>query len=453
MSALEKILQLVGTADPYRNAPQNLAALQIEALRERFADMRQLVRVLEQRAADTGVVEISAPADAVPLLFAHTNYKSYPERFVDQGQWANMNRWLQTMSSRAVDVEVDGVVDVDDWLKRLEAAGHFVFATSGTSGKSSFLNRTRGDVDRSIVSVSAGFNWANGVFQPARDRPVFRFFPPYGAHPMCEIQRLHFERIGAPGEIHYMSSEPLRAMQTISAGRMRRAVAAGTARPAEIAEFEREAAATQLRMTEALRHSVEALISKRHLPIVVAAQWPMLFRIVQIGRELGVRDGDFHPKTVLSCGGGVKGATLPADYREQIFAFFGIPRTNLVTVYGMSEMTGVCPYSHDLDGYAVPPWIIPMVLDKGGERMLGPDRSNEVEGRMALFDLALEGRWGGIISGDRVTVDFGLGPRHGVHAPLIRSIARYSDLEAGEDKLTCAGTIDAYVRGSLGVDA
>jgi hypothetical protein len=31
----------------------------------------------------------------------------------------------------------------------------------------------------------------------------------------------------------------------------------------------------------------------------------------------------------------------------------------------------------------------------------------------------------------------------------VRSIARYADLEEGEGKLTCAGSIDAYVRGSL----
>jgi hypothetical protein len=32
---------------------------------------------------------------------------------------------------------------------------------------------------------------------------------------------------------------------------------------------------------------------------------------------------------------------------------------------------------------------------------------------------------------------------------MVRSIARYAELEEGEDKLTCAGTIDSYVRGSL----
>jgi hypothetical protein len=451
MSAVDDILRLVTQADPYRNVPAGLLDLQMTALRERFAERRQQIKILDRRASETGVDEIRALADVVPLLFAHTNYKSYPESFVDKGQWAHMNLWLQTMSSRPVNVDVAGAVDVDDWLARLHGAGHFAFATSGTSGKSSFLNRTRADVDRAIFSTSAGFNWANTVFQPARDRPVFRFFPPYGAHPMCEIQRLHFERIGAPGQIHYLSTEPMLAMQTITAGRMRRAIAAGTARPEEIAEFERRAAATQARMAESLDRVVDLLLAHRDRPIVIAAQWPLLFRIAQIGRARGIKDGDFHPQTVLSTGGGVKGVVLPADYREQVFSFFGISRRNLVIVYGMSEMTGVCPYSHDLDGYAIPPWIVPLVLDKAGDRLLNPtNQTGAVEGRMALFDLSLEGRWGGIITGDKVTVDFSLGRDAGIPRPFIRSVARYSDLEAGEDKLTCAGSIDAYVRGSIG---
>jgi hypothetical protein len=53
-----------------------------------------------------------------------------------------------------------------------------------------------------------------------------------------------------------------------------------------------------------------------------------------------------------------------------------------------------------------------------------------------------------VISGDRVTVDH----RHcacGRRSPAIVEIARYSDLPEGDDKLSCAGTVDSYVRGSM----
>jgi hypothetical protein len=450
MGAVDEILRLVEHPDPYRDVPANLAELQLAAVHERFAERRPQIKILDRRATETGVSEVRSIEDMVPLLFAHTNYKSYPESFVDKGQWDHMNLWLQTMSSRPVSVEVTGAVDVDDWMARLQASGHHVFATSGTSGKSSFLNRSPADVDRSIISTGFGYDWANTICKPSRDRPVFSFFPPYGAHPYCEIMRRHFERMGAPGQVHFMSNEPMRAMQTITAGHMRRKIAAGTAKPEEIVAFEQEVAATRERMGESLQRCLDLLFAHRHQPTVISAQWPLMFRIAQIGRERGIKDGEFHPETVLITGGGIKGIALPADYREQIFAFFGLPQRTLATVYGMSEMTGVCPYSHDLDGYAIPPWIVPMVLDKAGERLLNTaQQSGAVEGRMALFDIAVEGRWGGIISGDKVAVDFSIGRTDGIVVPMVRTIARYADLEEGEDKLTCAGTIESYVRGNI----
>jgi hypothetical protein len=91
-----------------------------------------------------------------------------------------------------------------------------------------------------------------------------------------------------------------------------------------------------------------------------------------------------------------------------------------------------------------------MVLDKAGERLLNTaQQSGAVEGRMALFDIAVEGRWGGIISGDKVAVDFSIGRTDDIVVPMVRTIARYADLEEGEDKLTCAGTIESYVRGNI----
>ena len=79
----------------------------------------------------------------MPLLFAHTVYKSYPESFIDRGRWDRMNLWLSTLSKHPLEgVDVDGVHDADDWIKRLHEAGHYVFATSGTSGKNSFLNQS-----------------------------------------------------------------------------------------------------------------------------------------------------------------------------------------------------------------------------------------------------------------------------------------------------------------------
>ena len=93
----------------------------------------------------------------------------------------------------------------------------------------------------------------------------------------------------------------------------------------------------------------------------------------------------------------------------------------------------------------MPPWVVPLILDKAGDNLL-PEVDGEYEGRAAFFDLSIDGRWGGVISGDRVSIDFG--PcACGAKGPSIRdNIVRYADLE-GDDKIGCAGTVDAYVRG------
>ena len=97
----------------------------------------------------------------------------------------------------------------------------------------------------------------------------------------------------------------------------------------------------------------------------------------------------------------------------------------------------------------LPPWIVPLVLDKAGEKLLNPaDGRGVVEGRFAFIDLLVEGRWGGIITGDKVKVDFSPG-HDDIRTAVVQRVERYQDLEEGEDKLSCAGTMEEYVRGAV----
>jgi hypothetical protein len=93
--------------------------------------------------------------------------------------------------------------------------------------------------------------------------------------------------------------------------------------------------------------------------------------------------------------------------------------------------------------------VIPLLLDDAGEVLLDGDAASNgnglVEGRFAFFDVSIDGRWGGVVTGDRVVSDFSTPNVSIVHG----SVVRYSELEGGDDKLTCAGTVDAYVRGVM----
>jgi hypothetical protein len=177
--------------------------------------------------------------------------------------------------------------------------------------------------------------------------------------------------------------------------------------------------------------------------------WGVAWQVVKKLRARGIKDGDFNADMIMSVGGGTKGAVLPDDYRQQIMRFFGLTDDRLPNSYAMVEMSGFCALIQPHGVFAIPPWIVPLVLDKSGERLLNPEGGKGlVEGRMAFFDVLADARWGGIISGDKVRVEFGSG-LDGVKTPIVRSIARYQDLPEGEDKLTCAGSIDSYVRGAI----
>jgi hypothetical protein len=85
-----------------------------------------------------------------------------------------------------------------------------------------------------------------------------------------------------------------------------------------------------------------------------------------------------------------------------------------------------------------------MLLDEGGERLI--EGGGELEGRAAFLDLSMSGRWGGVISGDRVQATYDPCACGQKGPSIADTIVRYSELPGG-DKITCSGTIDAYVRG------
>jgi hypothetical protein len=454
MSALDTFYSLLhGDNDPFRHHPENLRELQLAAMRERFAERRDQIRLLRRRADDVGIEAIRSEKDMVPLLFAHQIYKSYPEQFIDNGRWKHLATWLQTLSSQRVsDVDLGGVDNVDAWMDRLRASGHYVFSSSGTSGKCSFISQTRADLDNVTTScVKLGVHGNELIRRDFGKRPVFLMMPPAGAHRHVEPVLTAAKQLGA--EATLMFDEPVLASATISMGRMRRAIADGSAKPSEVAAFQERAVERQRHTGAMIDQFLDKLTSRRDVPVLVQGNWSLHWTLVERARQRGIPDGICHPDTVITTGGGLKGTSAPADYREQIIRFYGIRPENVQNSYGMSEMIGTGPWSEVAQGYAICPWIVPFVLDKAGENLLNPaDGNGVVEGRFAFFDLLAEGYWGGFITGDKVTIDFSpTGNTDGLHGPLIRQVSRYADLEEGEDKLSCAGTMESYVRGMINV--
>lgn len=428
---------------PYECSRSELEPLWLRAANERLVQQRDRIPVLGRLADDLGIHQIQALDDLIPLLFAHSTYKSYPERVVAKGRWDLMNQWLDTLSSqRVVDVDLGGVADQDEWVARLEAMGHMVFVSSGTTGKNSFLPATPADREFSMRAMLPLVEWVQGL-EPKRDRAVFVLGPKFAPNRAAVFFRELADLYGRPDSRFFLTEEPMRVSDLSRMSALRRKLAGGTAKPSELAEFERSMAEQQTSMALRLDVLIEQLLNHRREPMIIGGFWPQYWMIVERARHMGISAGEFHPETVITGGGGTKGAALPEDYRDQILDFFGISPERVQSGYGMSEMSAGAP---NVDGrYRPMPWVVPLILDEAGEHLLHPDVDGIVEGRFAFLDISVDGRWGGVITGDRVIADFSTENISIVDG----SVSRYSELQGGDDKLTCAGTVDAYVRGVM----
>src|SRR5215471_11822843 len=176
----------------------------VVALDRRFQEQREQVPLLRKRADDEGVKEIRSLEDLVPVLFPHTIYKSYPASFVDRGKWTQMNRWLDSLSTRRVDVDVNGVTDVDGWIERLAGAGHFVSVSSGTTGKSSFLNKSQADRDATTQNQLEALA-AVGVL-PDQSRHFIPLAPDTGNPSARVMHHVFLDHVARPDNLPYYSS-------------------------------------------------------------------------------------------------------------------------------------------------------------------------------------------------------------------------------------------------------
>jgi hypothetical protein len=445
-SAVEKLTGLITAGDRYAYPASDLRTAQIEAMNERFQDRVDRIKLLALRAKEADATEISSLDDMVPLLFPHTAYKSYPESFLAEKKWDRLAKWLGTVSSWPISpIETADVVDIDDWIARLEAKGHYLSCSSGTTGKSAMLIASKADMDWSKRENVAAFSWGSGV-APAQDRRIFGLAPVAAVPRNMVIRDALYEAFSLPGDEPFRYPVPPITVGAITGMiTLRKAIADGTALPGDIVKFEAVSAERQAAVEAATGISAEALIAARKDKLYVSGMWASLYKIAEAVRAKGYSGADFHPDNTCYVGGGLKGAQLPPNYREYVFETFNISPERVYQMYGMQEIGSSMPRCQKGGRYHVPPWLVPLVLNRDGDRLAG-EMKGQVEGRAAFFDLSLDGRWGGVTSGDKVTVDFDACPCGHAGPTVLDTIARYKDLE-GDDKISCAGTVDAYVRG------
>ncbi|MGE3692432.1 MAG: hypothetical protein AB7F98_13740 [Novosphingobium sp.] len=422
--------------------------LQVAAINERLQERIDRIKLVGLRARDAGITQVTCLEDAVPLLLPHTAYKSYPESFLTEKKWDRLTKWLGTVSAYPTDgVDLNGVVEIDDWVEACGKAGLYVACSSGTTGKSAMLVASQKDVDFTCKDGVMAVQWGSSLREGDMRYPG----GPAGAvaytHKNAAMGMALMGAFTDPQAPRFQSGLPPVTIGSLTKMiTLRKKIADGTALPGEIQDYEAETAARQKGLDDAQVGAVDDIIAKREQRLFITGMWGALYPFAVAVRDKGFSAKDFHPENGVYLGGGLKRAQLPDNYREYVYETFNLNPKFIYQMYGMQELQTSMPRCQEGMRYHVPPWLVPMVLDKQGDALLPGYGKGKLEGRAAFFDLSMDGRWGGVISGDHIELDYSPCACGYATPSIADNIYRYADLE-GDDKIGCAGTVDAYVRG------
>ena len=426
-----------------------LELLQREAMARRFADHRQSIEMVRTLADRLGIKEVREFDDVVPLFFAHTAFKSYPAALLDRKRFDLMTKWLDKQTSYDLSrVDTTGCDSIDEWIDRLDQQTPLeAITSSGTTGTISIIPKDK---------AGANYNmelWKMFLFQRFGKEPtpdeldpvVDVIWPNYKKGKLGHLRMaamLERSFTGSdPSRFHALYSEEVSADLMFLASKLRRAASRGELDRVQIdpkllarkAEFEAMEARRPAEMAAFFEHCTSALRGKR---VFMTGAYHLMYELAAEGLERGVKNV-FAKDSAILTGGGLKGFVLPDNYMAVIQEFLGVDR--IQEGYGMSEISAfhwACDEKH----YHVQPWVIPFLLDPDTSQPL--PREGVVTGRAAFYDFLNNSHWGGIISGDEITIDWDDRCRCGLASVHIHhEIMRYSEKQGVEDdRISCSAT-------------
>jgi len=426
-------------------------AVQLAALNLRLAQRREQIPVLAKLADTQGIDSIATLNDAAPLLFEHTVYKSYPISLLAKQRFDQLSKWLDKLTPYDITgVDVSGCESIDEWLGKLRAETPLDPAnSSGTSGTMSFFPKSKDDYRISAKCFRVQLPQPFGEMPTESDlndkmhvmTPLYRdghmstgAFAKY----LCEIFAF-----GDESYLHTAFQTTISSDLMWLAGRLRAAQAKGDVSkvdvPATLLARKGELEAMQREMPIQQQAFVKSMVEElRGQRVFAMGTTPMFYEVAKSGLAEGIKDV-FTKDSVVMGGGGAKGLVLPDNVDEIIQEFFGVPQ--LRSSYGMTEQNSfsvTCEHGH----YHFLPWVTVFLLDRDTGAAL--PRSGVQTGRASFFDMTHDGTWGGIVTGDRITIDWDTPCPCGRTTPAVQGkVQRFSEIEGGDDKITCAATPEA----------
>ena len=432
--------------DLYAIPREQREALQLEAVRINFARLRNRIPALRKLAERQGVERIDRLEDVLPVCFDHRVLKNYPIQIIENRDFPRLTNWLGKLTAHDLSqLDLTGVATIEDWLARLESFGMLVTYSSGTTGKLSFVPRSWDEFGPWRAHFYSANRASSGIDFNVTRLPTF--FPGYrgGYQTMLKMMSLfNVEMAGGPEHYYTLYDTHIPADLMALSGRLQAAEDKG-----EIERLGLDPALLQQRRTmleqgrrreQDLQRWFGKLIRDfKGQRVKIGGTFADLYRVAKAGLDQGLRC-EFAPGSVLTGGGGMKGyKDAPPDWEEQVKYFFGVDR--LGNQYGFSENIGNAPlcragFFHFL------PYTVPLLMDGDGKAL---PREGVQKGRLVLVDPIPVSYWGGFTSGDEVTLHWEDGCDCGWGGPrAAKTIRRFAESEGGDDKITCAGSQQAY---------
>jgi hypothetical protein len=343
--------------------------------------------------------------DFAPVLFDEDVYKSYDPAWIEHEEFARLTQWINNYTSHDLSgVDMEGCDSLTEWCRRIdEQADIFICHSSGTSGVLSFVPRSQRDRDWVVDNLV----WSTQpLFNPHRANDVTYF---------CMYPRRQYRITQAlyDGLEQRYQTNPTQALIdfsspefSIAQGKLRVAAANGTMdtclKNPIVAAYRDEVERYQRDLPKLIERWTDNLIENyRGKRIYFQGSFDRAWQITQYFKNAGVT-GAFSPESIFSLYGGVKdGSKLPDDWQEQFRRAIGVEESNLVSGWGMSELTGSalrCPQGM----YHFTIQSIPFLLEPKTRKPL--PRKGVQTGQFAMLEVNSEDCWGGMISGDRGTI-------------------------------------------------
>jgi hypothetical protein len=420
--------------------------LQLEAVRNSFARMRDRIPALKKLADRQGVDTIDRIEDILPVCFDHRVLKNYPIQIIENRDFAKLTGWLDKLTAHDLTrIDLTGLTTIEQWLRRLEAYGMLVTYSSGTTGKLSFVPRSRDELGPWKYHFYNVNRASSGVDAWTTRLPTF--FPSYrgGYQTMLKMMSLfNVEMAGGEEHYHTLYDTHIPADLMALSGRLQAAEDRGEVMSLGLDPALLDQRQQMLRQGRNREGDMEAWFGKlireyRGRRVKIGGTFADLYRVARAGLDKGMVCA-FASGSILQGGGGMKGyKDAPDDWEEQVKAFFGVDR--LCNQYGFSECIGNAPLC-EAGFFHFLPYAVPLLMDADGKAM---PREGVQRGRLVLVDPIPTSYWGGFTSGDEVTMHWEEDCPCGWGGPRIeKTIRRFAESEGGDDKITCAGSQQAY---------